>query len=238
MKQEIRHQVILNTLDSRGYASIEALAEDAIRKEFVELCASLFARGYCVGGAGNVSQRLPDESLLISPKGSCLGRLDSVELSKADMDGKHLSGREPTIELPFHIEVYKARPDCQAVVHLHSTYATAISCLADLDMEDALRPFTPYYVMKVGKLPVAPYYRPGSLELAATVGETARKSPTFLLANHGTVVCGDSLVDAVNRAEELEETAKLHFLLLSSGKSVRYFTSQEIAELTAASGRK
>ena len=214
------------------------MTENEHRSQLVEFGASLFARGYSVGGAGNISLRLPDGRLLASPTNASLGRLVPDRLATADMNGKHLGGDAPTRELPLHLAVYSARPGCRAIVHLHSTYATAFSCLDGLNTEDALRPFTPYYVMKIGKLPVAPYYRPGSLELAAAAGEAARKNAAFLLANHGSVVCGSSLVDAVNSAEELEETIKLHFLLQAFGNSVRYLAEGEVAELAAAGGGK
>ena len=102
--------------------------------------------------------------------------------------------------------------------------------LADLQPDDAFKPFTPYFVMKVGKLPVAPYYKPGSEKLKEAAREAGLKATAFLLANHGSVVCGGSLIDAVNAAEELEETMKLYFLLMSSGQSVRYLTEEEVSD--------
>jgi ribulose-5-phosphate 4-epimerase/fuculose-1-phosphate aldolase len=201
------------------------------RSLLVALGLSLFARGYAVGGAGNISLRLPDGTILATPTNSCLGRLDPERLSLCGMDGAHNGGDAPTKELPLHLALYRARPECNAVVHLHATYVTALSCLADLDPVDALRPFAPYYVLKVGRLPVVPYYRPGAPELAVKAGACATIAPAFLLANHGCVVCGASLVEAVNAAEELEETAKLHFLLHSSSRPVRYLTDGEITEL-------
>ena len=210
------------------------MTELEYRKQLVELGASLFARGYSVGGAGNISLRLPGGTVMATPTNSCLGRLTERDLSITDCDGNHISGSEPTKELSLHMAVYAAKPGCMAVVHLHSTYVTALSCIAGLDHENALRPFTPYYVMKVGRLPVVPYYKPGAAELGAEAAKIACTANAFLLENHGSVVCGPSLVDAVNSAEELEETAKLYFLLLSSGKSIRYLSEKEIAGLTPA----
>ncbi len=210
------------------------MTEHDYRTQLVALGASLFSRGYSVGGAGNISLLLPDGTVMATPTNSCLGRLVAEELSIAGMDGKHLGGKAPTKELPLHLAVYRAKPECKAVVHLHSTYVTALSCLADLDYDNALRPFTPYYVMKVGRLPVVPYYKPGAPELGDEAAKIAGRCNAFLLANHGAVVCGPSLVDAVNNAEELEETAKLYFLLLSSGKSIRYLSEKDIAGLAPA----
>ena len=207
------------------------MTELEYRTQLVELGASLFARGYSVGSAGNISLRLPDGKIMATPTNSCLGRLSARDLSVTDKDGTHLGGLAPTKELFLHVAVYQARPDSRAVVHLHSSYATALAALADLDPENALMPFTPYYVMKIGRLPVVPYYKPGTPELGAATAKIAGKARAFLLANHGSVTCGASLVEAVNNAEELEETAKLYFLLHASGRPVRYFTEQETAEL-------
>ncbi|SBV91706.1 putative class II aldolase [uncultured delta proteobacterium] len=202
--------------------------------QLVELGASLFARGYSVGGAGNISLLLPGGRVMATPTSSCLGRLSFRDMAVTDMDGNRLGGSEPTKELPLHLAVYKAKPGCKAVVHLHSTYAAALSCLDGLDPENALRPFTPYYVMRIGRLPVVPYYKPGAAELGVAAAKIAEDANAFLLANHGSVVCGTSLIEAVNSAEELEETAKLYFLLLSSGKSIRYLSEKDIAGLAPA----
>lgn len=204
------------------------------RKQLVELGASLFNRGYSVGSGGNISLKLPDGNFLVTPTNSSLGRLDAKALSLIDADGNHLSGHKPTKEIPMHMGVYQARPDCNAIVHLHSTHATAYSSLADLKPDDSFKPFTPYFVMKIGKLPVVPYYKPGSDKLKEAAKEAGQKASAFLLANHGSVVCGNSLIEAVNAAEELEETMKLYFLLMSSGQSVRYLTEEDISELTSA----
>lgn len=210
------------------------MTEHKHRIQLVELATSLFTRGYSVGGAGNISLRLDDGSILATPTNSCLGRLQAEQLSRADLSGKHLDGAAPTKELPLHLALYANDPACKAVVHLHSTYITALSCLKGLDPENALSPFTPYYVMKVGKLPVVPYYKPGSSKLGDAAEKLAGKVNAFLLANHGSVVCGKSLLDAVNAAEELEETARLYFVLLASGKDIRYLSQEEIAELAPA----
>jgi ribulose-5-phosphate 4-epimerase/fuculose-1-phosphate aldolase len=118
-----------------------------------------------------------------------------------------------------------------AVVHLHSTHSVAVSCLAEIDPEDVLPPITAYYVMRVGKLPLVPYFPPGDMALADAVRETARRHHAMLLANHGPVVAGKSLENAVHAAEELEETAKL-FLMLR-GEKTRFLTPEQVADLKA-----
>lgn len=199
------------------------------KQQMVALARSLFERGYTVGGAGNLSVRLDENRILVTPTGSSLGRLDADRLSVLDMQGNVLSGDKPSKESVFHLAMYQKNPACQAIVHLHSTYLTALSCLENLDTENAMRAFTPYYVMRVGKLPVIPYYRPGDINIARELGERALDGKAFLLANHGVVVTGENLVDAVDNTEELEETAKLHFIL--QGQKVRYLTDDEVNDL-------
>lgn len=195
----------------------------------VSLGRSFYERGYTVGGAGNLSVRLDEERILVTPTGSSLGRLQINRLSVIDSQGKVLSGDKPSKESIFHLEMYRRNPDCQAIVHLHSTYLTALSCLENLDCDNAIKAFTPYYVMRVGKLPVIPYYRPGSPHIATELGERALLGKAFLLANHGVVVTGSDLSDAADNAEELEETAKLFFIL--QGQKIRYLTDDEVKDL-------
>ncbi|MFC1026981.1 aldolase [Pasteurella multocida] len=199
------------------------------KKEMVNLARSLFERGYSVGGAGNLSVRLDEKRILVTPTGSSLGRLEADSLSVLDMEGNFLSGKKPSKESVFHLAMYHKNPACHAIVHLHSTYLTALSCLEGLNPDNAMKAFTPYYVMRVGKLPVIPYYRPGDTNIARELSERALLSKAFLLANHGVVVTGTDLVDAVDNTEELEETAKLYFLL--KGQQVRYLTDDEVKDL-------
>ncbi|MGB6189905.1 MAG: aldolase [Aeromonas molluscorum] len=205
------------------------MSEQALRETMVMLGASLFERGYATGGAGNLSARLPDGTLIATPTGSCLGRLTPESLSKVSMDGAHLAGDRPSKEVAFHLALYRNNPQCLAVVHLHCTHLTALSCLDGLDPANVIRPFTPYYVMRVGSLPLIPYYKPGDERIAQELGHRAQDAGAFLLANHGPVVMGKNLVEAVNNMEELEETARLALLL--QGQSIRYLSEPEVAEL-------
>ena len=199
-----------------------------------DLCRSMFDRGYSVGGAGNVSVRV-DGGFLVTPTGGSLGRLSPQNLSEVSASGEVLSGPKPSKEFMFHKELFDCRPEAGAIVHLHSTYLTALSCLEDLPQDNALQAFTPYYVMRVGYLPVIPYYRPGSAEIGRDLVIAANKHPVnaFLLASHGVVVLGKDIEDAVNNAEELEETARLAFIL--HGQKIRYLNDTEIAELAPKS---
>jgi ribulose-5-phosphate 4-epimerase/fuculose-1-phosphate aldolase len=169
------------------------------------------------------------EGWLVTPTNSCLGRLDASRLSRLNADGRHVDGDPPSKEAFLHLAVYRNRPRDGAIVHLHSTYTVAVSCLDGLNAEDCIPPLTPYFVMKIGRLPLVPYHRPGALDLAESVGKMAARHRALLLSNHGSVVAGSSLADAVNAAEELEETAKL-FLLLE-GAPKRTLHPQQIEEL-------
>jgi ribulose-5-phosphate 4-epimerase/fuculose-1-phosphate aldolase len=131
--------------------------------------------------------------------------------------------------LPFHLGIYKQRQDAQAIGHLHSLHAVALSCLESLNPEEPLPPLTPYYFMRVAPLAVIPYFRPGSAQLAAEVEAAATLHNSMLLRNHGLITIGSTLDEAVDRAEELEQTAQLYFTLRT--EEVRYLTAEEIAEL-------
>ncbi|WP_409075803.1 aldolase [Pantoea sp. C3] len=204
-------------------------SEQQARLEMVKLGASFFQRGYATGSAGNLSLLLEDGNLLATPTGSCLGELDGNRLSKVTLEGEWISGDKPSKEIAFHRALYLNNPDCKAVVHLHSHYLTALSCLQGLDSENCIRPFTPYVVMRVGDVPVVPYYKPGDQRLADDLAQLAGKYRAFLLANHGPVVVGKSLREAADNTEELEETARLMFTL--GDRAIRYLTDSEVAEL-------
>ncbi|WP_044469623.1 aldolase [Mannheimia massilioguelmaensis] len=205
------------------------MADLAQKELMVQLGRSFYERGYTVGGAGNLSVRLDENRVLVTPTGSSLGRLKVERLSVVDMEGNLLEGDKPSKESVFHLAMYRKNPKCNAIVHLHSTYLTALSCLDNLDPSNAMKAFTPYYVMRVGKMQVIPYYRPGSPEIARELGERALTGKAFLLANHGVVVTGSDLLDASDNTDELEETAKLFFIL--QGQKVRYLTDEEVKDL-------
>ena len=168
----------------------------------------------------------------MTPTNSCLGRLDAAGISKLDLSFAHIGGDRPSKEVFMHKAVYQARPDAGAVVHLHSTMATAIACLPDVDPDNPIPPLTPYFVMRVGRrLPVIPYYRPGDPAMGPAIHAAARTASALLLANHGPVVSGKTLTDAVYAAEELEEAAKLALLLRSS--QTRILTPAQVEDLLA-----
>jgi 3-dehydro-4-phosphotetronate decarboxylase len=208
---------------------VSAAAENQAREAIVRVGASLFNRGLTHGSTGNISQRLADGGWLMTPTGSSLGTLDPARLSRLDAQGRHIYGDAPTKEAVLHTVMYDRRPETGAVVHLHSTYAVAVSCLHGLDPVDVLPPITAYSVMRIGALALAPYFPPGDAKLADAVAALASKHHAILLANHGPVVAGRTLAAATDAIEELEETARLHLLL--RGQQIAPLTPEQVAEV-------
>lgn len=204
------------------------MTEAKLREAICTIGVSIFARGLTAGSSGNISVQI-DDGWLMTPTNASLGRLDPATLSKLDADGRLISGDPPTKESFLHRVMYEERARTGAVVHLHSTHSVAVSCLAEIDPANVLPPITAYYVMRVGRLPLVPYFRPGDMALAEAVRSFAGRHHAVLLANHGPVVAGSSLDAAVNAIEELEETAKLYLLL--RGARTRYLTAAQVGEL-------
>jgi len=204
------------------------VTEDELRNAIVAHGLSLFARGLSPGTSGNISART-DDGWLMTPTNSSFGTLDPARLSRLDGEGRHIEGDPPTKESRLHLAMYAERPDAQAIVHLHSTYSVAVACLADTNPDDVLPPLTPYSVMRVGRLLLVPYGRPGDPALTEAVRRRARESHALLLANHGPIVAGPSLDAAASAIEELEETAKL--VLLLRGLPVRLLGAQDVEDL-------
>lgn len=192
-----------------------------------------YARGDAFGGTGNLSVRVGAE-VWITPTGQQLKGLSTAKLARIDLAGQPLNENKPSKEFPFHLAIYECRPDVNAIVHLHAPHTVAVSCLASLD-EEPLPPITPYYIMRVAPLGVVPYFRPGSSELAAAIRTAAEKHDCLLLRNHGSICTGSTLSEAVDRALELEETARLFFLLRH--EPVRRLTAEEVQHVQRAFGR-
>jgi ribulose-5-phosphate 4-epimerase/fuculose-1-phosphate aldolase len=197
------------------------------RQEIAMVARSLYDRGYSFGTAGNISVRMGDR-VLVTPTNSSFFNLDPETISEAGLDGTALSGLPPSKELAFHLAIYRVRPEAHAVVHLHSCHATAISCLENLSTEDALPIYTPYFAMRLPCLPVAQYHPPGDPELAQAVERAACVSHAMLLRNHGSIAAGKTLMEAAALAEEIEEQARLFFLLEGRGRTL---SEAQVAEL-------
>lgn len=197
--------------------------------EIVELGASFFQRGLTFGRTGNLSAVDHDGTILMTPTGIALDKLQPESLARVTADGQHVSGPKPTKEAFLHLACYRARPQARAVVHTHSTHSVAVSCLRDVDRDNALPPLTAYYAMRVGSLPLLPYHAPGDQKLGALAEHVATTHHALLLANHGPVVAGADLASAADALEEIEETAKLHLLL--RGQAVAPVADHEVQRL-------
>lgn len=201
------------------------------RDKIARLSRSLYERGLTAGSSGNISVRLSD-GWLLTPTNSCLGELDPARISKLDWQGNVLAGDPPSKEAFLHRSMYEVRPQAGAIVHLHSTHSAAVSCMCGLDPDNCIPPLTPYFVMKIGRLPLVPYHRPGDKALGDVIRGLAGRHGAVLLANHGPVVSGSDLEAAIYASEELEETAKI-FLLLQNART-HCLDAAQIEELRIA----
>ena len=194
--------------------------EASLREAICAHAASMFARGLTGGASGNISARLSDGRLLVTPTGSSFGTLDPARLSLFDTDGRLIDGDPPTKEMPLHTAFHETRgAKAAAVVHLHSTHSVALSTLPDRNEDDFLPRLTAYSVMRLGRVKLLPYFMPGDPAMGDAVRGLAGRRSAVMLAHHGPVVAGKDLDAAVYAIEELEETAKL--ALLTQGLNPR-----------------
>ena len=202
----------------------------ALADAIVRYAKSMYERGLTHGSTGNISVRL-DDGWLMTPTGASFGNLDPARLARLGPKGELLSGDAPTKEAALHLSMYDARPASGAVVHLHATHSVAVSVLEDVNPDDVLPPLTAYYVMRIGRLPLVPFFPPGDAQLAEAVRGYADRHHAVLLANHGPVVAGSSLEAAVDAIEELEATAQLYMLLRH--ERCRTLTPAQVADVGA-----
>ncbi|MEO0568561.1 MAG: 3-oxo-tetronate 4-phosphate decarboxylase [Pseudomonadota bacterium] len=186
--------------------------ESRLREEICVLGKSLFDRGLTHGSTGNLSARLSDGTLLVTPTGHALGQLDPAMIARIDESGTLLSGEAPTKEVPLHQAFYETRNGTGAVAHLHSCYSVALSLMPDLDPEDMLPPLTAYGIMLLGRVKLLPFFLPGDPAIGDAIRGLAGKPSAVMLAHHGPVVAGRDIGTAVNAIEELEASAKLALL--------------------------
>jgi 3-dehydro-4-phosphotetronate decarboxylase len=182
--------------------------ESKAREEICATGASLYQRGYTVGTAGNISARL-DDGWLITPTDACLGRLDPAEIAKVDLAGNAVSGGRPSKTLALHRGIYARNAETRGVIHTHSTHLVALTLAGVWSEADVLPPITPYYVMKVGHIPLIRYRRPGDPQVAEQIAALAGTVRGVLLERLGPVVWERSVAQASYALEEFEETARL-----------------------------
>ena len=188
--------------------------ENKLREQICTLASSMFDRGITHGSTGNISVRLDNDDILVTPSGSSFGRLEPNEIVKVTKSGQFKGSLSPTKELPLHKAFYETRGmKSGAVVHLHSTHSVALSMLPGIDEDNVLPSYTPYSIMLLGKVKLLPFFVPGDPAMGDAIKGLAGKRSAVLLANHGPVVSGKDLESSVNAIEELEATAKLALIL-------------------------
>jgi len=210
---------------------------DQLHVERLDICRvgkSLFDRGYAHSTAGNISVRT-DIGFLITPSDACLGFLQPEHIALVDFDGKQVSGAPASKTLSLHQAIYHADSSARCVIHTHSTHLVALTLQGAWKTDDILPPITPYYVMKVGHVPLVPYHRPGDPAVATIVSElitaaSAKPLRAVMIERLGPNVWHQSLASAMATLEELEETAKLWLL---SNRSVPALSDEQINELIA-----
>ena len=192
-------------------------AHTALRTEICRVGKSLFDRGYVHATAGNISVRLPDAAgFLITPTDACLGTLQPDQLAWVAEDGSQRAGERASKTLALHRQIYAAAPDAHCVIHTHSTHLVALTLAGVWQPDEVLPPITPYFVMKVGRVPLIPYHRPGDPAAATLVAQAmhaaqARGTPLRAVLHDrlGPNVWHSSPAAALATLEELEETARL-----------------------------
>jgi L-fuculose-phosphate aldolase len=191
------------------------MTSERARREIVEYGRLLYQKGLTVGTAGNISARGENDTMLITPTSTCKGMLDEDRLVVIDIkDGKTLSGGRPSIETPFHLAFYRARPEINAVIHTHPVYCTALA-VKGLKVQPGL---TPEGLLVLGReVPMVPYATPGTDDLAKALSDALRTSDSFLLEKHGAIAVGRNMTEAFHRMETLEFMAQLQFNLSALG---------------------
>jgi len=214
--------------------------EHESRHEICRIGASLYARGYVHASAGNISVKLDDGSFLITPTDACLGNLNANALAHVSANGEQLSGQRASKTLTVHQSIYAATPQARCVIHTHATHLVSLTLAGVWTPSDILPPITPYYVMKVGHVPLIAYQRPGApgvaTEVAQRIAQSTANQKTIravMLERLGPMVWHQSPAEASAVLEELEETAKLW---LMSDRKATALSDAHIDELRATFG--
>ncbi len=210
----------------------------ALRAEVCRVGRSLFERGYVHATAGNISVRLPDGAgFLITPTDACLGFLEPDQLAHVDAAGAQRSGPRASKTLALHRRIYGSAPEAQCVIHTHSTHLVALTLAGVWSVADILPPITPYFVMKVGHVPLIPYHRPGDSAVAERVSEAIEAAAArgtslraVMLDRLGPNIWHASPGEAMAVLEELEETARLWLMCSPKPHALDEAQLQELRE--------
>ena len=207
-------------------------SETQLRADIVEVGRRMYARGYTASNDGNISVRLDDGRLLMTPKNVCKGFMDASMMCITDLDGKKLAGdRDPSSEMQMHLEVYRQRPDARAVVHAHPPTATAFA-VAGIPLDRAV---LAEVVTTLGSVPIADYATPSTKELPAAVRKYVKAHDGMLLANHGALTLGADLFSAYYKMETIEHFAKISFVARMLGGE-RLLSKDEVVRLQGLRG--
>jgi L-fuculose-phosphate aldolase len=208
------------------------MTEPQIREAIVEVGRRLYARGYTASNDGNISVRLDDGRLLMTPKSVCKGFMAPDMMCITDLDGRKLAGdRDPSSEMQMHLEVYRQRPDARAVVHAHPPTATGFA-VAGIPLDRAV---LAEVVTTLGSVPIAEYATPSTRELPEAVRKYVKAHDGMLLANHGALTLGADLFGAYYKMETIEHFAKISLVARLLGGE-RLLSRQEVDRLQGLRG--
>lgn len=209
--------------------------ESAARDLMLDIGRRLWTRGFIASNDGNISVRISDNELLITPTGVSKGFMSGDMIIRITMDGKVVSpvnNYRPSSEYKMHVQIYKERDDVKSVVHAHPPYCTSFA-VAGIPLDKCT---IPEAILTLGSVPIAPYGTPSTAELPDSIKEYIKKSDAILLANHGALTAGVDLLTAYNRMETLEHTAKILHLAIGLG-NVNVLSKEHVEKLMDIRGQ-
>jgi len=207
-------------------------SESQLRADIVEVGRRMYARGYTASNDGNISVRLGSDRLLMTPKSVCKGFMTPDMMCITDLEGRKLQGeRDPSSEMLMHLEVYRQRPDVQAVVHAHPPIATGFA-VAGIPLDRAV---LAEVLTTLGSIPIAEYATPSTKELPEAVRKYIKAHDGMLLANHGAVTCGNSVFNAHFKMETIEHFAKISLVARLLGRE-HLLSREEVERLQGLRG--
>lgn len=208
------------------------MEDQTLREEICQVCRWLYDRGYVVSNDGNVSARTPRNTVLITPSGVGKGRVQPEMLVETDLEGRILAGdRHPSSEGKMHWMIYRERSDVNAVVHAHPQMSTAFS----ICRKGLTKPYLIEMVGGLGQVPVTEFAIPSTDQVPESVFPFVHTCSAVLLANHGTLAWGTSLLSAFDRMETVEQTAKIYYYVEQMGGGVE-MTPEQVGQLRALEG--
>ena len=208
------------------------MSEQQLRADIVEVGRRMYARGYTASNDGNISIRLDDHRLLMTPKSVCKGFMTPEMMCITDLEGRKIVGeRDPSSEMQMHLEVYRQRPDVRAVVHAHPPIATGFA-VAGIPLDRAV---LAEVVTTLGSVPIAEYATPSTLELPAAVRKYVKAHDGMLLANHGALTLGADVYAAYYKMETIEHFAHISLVARLLGGE-RLLSREEVFRLQGLRG--